>query len=77
MSTNLNYVQERFKTDKSMNFPLQTQQVLNFWSCGTEETNISGLDKRAGYMKKTNLWTAAPKQVEEWAQVYLITVLIQ
>lgn len=77
MSTNLNYVQGRCKTDKSINFPLQTQQMLNFWSCGTKETNIGGLDKRAGYTKKTDLCTAVPKQVKEWAQVYLITVLIQ
>jgi len=70
MGTHSNYVQDRFKTDKSNNSPVETQQVVNFRSHGTEETNnISRLDKRAVYTKRTNLWTAVLKQVIDWARV--------
>lgn len=48
MGTHSNYVQDRFKTDKSNNFSLQTEQVVNVWSYGTEETdNISRVDKKS------------------------------
>lgn len=48
LGTHSNYVQDRFETDTSSNFRLQTQQVVNFWSCGTEETNNSStLDKKS------------------------------
>lgn len=68
-----NYPQDGFKTDKSNNFPLQIQQEVKSWSCGTEVTdNI----KRAGCTKWMNLWTAILKQMRERAKVNLLMILI-